>query len=185
MSTSTKLKYAGIDNTIIAYAIKVASEIDSRLKLHDLDFEDNVQQLVLYGLSVQASYKAGTTSFATYLHGKLQFKKMDILRSYSTSARRPFHPEHRKETDVHGEIESKEVIKAILDNPYIAEIAGVQMILELLTPQEREFVLALQEETVEAAGHRVGWKRSTTFNRLEEIRIKLKKVWTDFIAPTE
>lgn len=185
MSTSTKLKYPGIDNTIIAYAIKVASEIDSRLKLYNIDFEDNVQQLVLYGLSVKSSYKEGAASFATYLYGKLQLKKMDILRSYSASARRPFHPEHRKETDVHGEIECIEVRKAIQESPYIAEIAGVQMILELLTPQEQEFVLALQEEMVEEAGHRVGWKRSTTFNRLEEIRIKLKKVWTDFIAPTE
>lgn len=180
MNASTKLQYPGIDKTLTAYAINLALDIDTRLNLHGLDFEDNVQTLIIQGLSLTQTYRQGLSSLSTFLLKNLQHKKKDILKSYSSRHRRALHPQYRKDAEISGNVLTKDMIAAITENQYVAESAGIQLILSLLTPVEQKFVLALQDESIENAGLRVGWKRSTTFNRLAEIRKKLKKVWTDF-----
>ncbi len=177
----TSLRYTGIDAFIVASARKFAREVDSVLGLNGIDYEDHVQAFMLCGLSQARHYRAGEFSLSSFLTVGMKRKKIDILRSYSTAARRPYHPRYRHDADM-ADAKSlpRDVEVCLSESGYVAEHAGVEMILGLLTKKERIFALALLQGSVEAAGRSVGWRRGAAFKHLAEIRRKLKGVWKDF-----
>ena len=143
--------YHGIPDIIIATAHKLGKTLLADLRLPNRELEDIVQEFVIYGCSQLNTYRPGEVSLNTYLTRKMHLYKVDLYRSYTTDNRHAL-----LFTQISSEMgQDDDNDEGIEEAPYEDDISGkvhVADLLNLLTEEERRFVIALMsEKTIDEA----------------------------------